>query len=167
MIRCYCISPKVYESLNIPQQTQNSEQNHTLQCYAMLIVWHFSILSMKTSSFPSIGWGRAGWQYEYVNTSKAIRNRGLHKLQETSFLLLLLSDWTPAGRRVPQNHVFDWLIFSFNRSRGYPIAPPGKFWIFNYYCFLRLRDFFENTFDVVCESCWYCRIHRLSALMAN
>lgn len=163
MIRCYCISPKVYESLNIPQQTQNSEQKpHT-----MFMVWHFSILSMKTSSFPSIGQGRAGWQYEYVNTSKAIRNRGLHKLQETSFLLLLLSNWTPAGRRVPQNHVFDWLIFSFNRSRGYPIAPPGKFWIFNYHCFLRLYDFFENTFDVVCESWWYCRIHRLSALMAN
>ncbi len=111
--------------------------------------------------------GRAGCQNEYVNTSKTIRNRGLHKLQETSFLLLLLSNWTPAGRRVPQNHVFDWLISSFNRSLGYPIAPPGKFWIFNYYCFLRLYDFFENTFDVVCESCWYCRIHRLSALMAN
>ncbi len=107
----------------------------TTHCNAMLIVWHFSILNMKTSSFPSIGRVWAGWQYEYVNTSKAIRNRGLHKLQETSFLLLLLSNWTPAGRRVPQNHVFDWLIFSFNRLRGYPIAPPGKFWIFNYFFF--------------------------------
>lgn len=163
MIQSYCISPKVYESLNIPQQTQNSEQKPYT---AMLIIWHFLILSMKTS-FPSIGWGWSGWQCEYVNTSKAIRNLGLHKLQETSFLLLLLSNWTPAGRRVPQNHVFDWLILSFNRSRGYLIAPPGKFWIFYYYCFLRLCDFFENTFDVACESCWYCRIHRLSALMAN
>ncbi len=70
--------------------------------------------------------GRAGCQNEYENTSKTIRNRGLHKLQETSFLLLLLSNWTPAGGRVPQNHVFDWLIFSFNRSLGYPIAPPGN-----------------------------------------
>ncbi len=125
------------QSVWIPKHPSTNPKfwTKTTHCNAMLIVWHFSILNMKTSSFPSIGRVWAGWQYEYVNTSKAIRNRGLHKLQETSFLLLLLSNWTPVGRRVPQNHAFDWLIFSFNRSRGYSITPPGKFWIFNYYCF--------------------------------
>lgn len=139
VIQSYCISPKVYESLNIPQQTQNSEQKPYT---AMLIIWHFLILSMKTS-FPSIGWGWSGWQCEYVNTSKAIRNLGLHKLQETSFLLLLLSNWTPAGRRVPQNHVFDWLIFpstSHEAIWSLPLDNSEYFTIIVFYgCAISLR----------------------------
>lgn len=104
-----------------------------MHCYAMLIVWHFFfLLSMKTSSFPSVGWGQAGWQCECVHTSKSIRNWELHKLNELLFLLLLLSELNPSGQKCSTKSRL-WLVNSF--LLGPPIAPPGKFWIFYNCCF--------------------------------